>query len=227
MYDAFIFDMDGTIFRTEKILEPSLDDTFQHLRSLNLWFDETPINRYRQIMGVPLPVVWETLLPHHNRDVRDFANDFFHKRLTENINSGKGALYDGTIELFSYLTQQGCRLFIASNGQTEYLTAIADFYQLHRWITAVYSIQTIASQDKSELVEAIVKMHNIRDGVVVGDRLSDFTAAKSNGLYSVGCRFYFAKADELSKADMVIDNFAELIDQLSTQKSLLKTHSKN
>ena len=37
MLQALIFDMDGTLFQTDKILELSLDDTFDHLRSLQLW----------------------------------------------------------------------------------------------------------------------------------------------------------------------------------------------
>ena len=43
MLQALIFDMDGTLFQTDKILELSLDDTFDHLRSLQLWDTVTPI----------------------------------------------------------------------------------------------------------------------------------------------------------------------------------------
>ncbi|RDI45558.1 hypothetical protein DFR59_102186 [Falsibacillus pallidus] len=54
---ALIFDMDGTLFQTDKILEISLDDAFDRLRSLNLWEGATPIDKYRGIMGVPLQKV--------------------------------------------------------------------------------------------------------------------------------------------------------------------------
>lgn len=40
---AIIFDMDGTLFQTDKILELSLDDTFNHLRLLGEWDTVTPI----------------------------------------------------------------------------------------------------------------------------------------------------------------------------------------
>lgn len=227
MYDAFIFDMDGTIFQTEKILEPSLEDTFNRLRSLGLWSGKTPINQYRQIMGVPLPVVWETLLPHHNDEVRSAANNFFHQRLIENINEGKGALHRGTTELFLFLKQKRCRLFIASNGQTEYLNAIVNFYNLGEWVTETRSVQTIPTHDKCDLVQAIVKAYNIQNGVVVGDRLSDFAAAKNNGLFAIGCNFYFAQPEELAKADLVIDSFAGLIEGLKTSETFLKMHSED
>ncbi len=63
---SIIFDMDGTLFQTDEILELSLDEAFSRLRSLNKWDKETPIDKYREIMGVPLPKVWETLLPNHS-----------------------------------------------------------------------------------------------------------------------------------------------------------------
>lgn len=216
MYDAFIFDMDGTLFQTEKILEASLEDTFNYLRSLQLWFTETPLEKYRQIMGVPLPTVWRTLLPDSTDQVRNDANDYFHTKLIESINANKGSLYPNVVKLLRFLKEKGCLLLIASNGQVEYLKAIVRYYQLDNWVTETFSIQQIPSQDKCDLVEAIVKKYDIRKGAVVGDRLSDIKAAKRNRLYAIGCNFYFAQAEELVHADMVVDNFEELIAHLST-----------
>lgn len=97
MPQSIIFDMDGTLFQTEKILELSLDDTFDYLRLLNKWDTEKIIKKY---------------------------------------------------------------------GST--------------------------------------------NTAVVGDRLSDINAAKDNGLVSIGCNFDFAREDELSQADIVIDDLIEL-----------------
>lgn len=77
MIQSFIFDMDGTLFQTDKILEKSLEDTFNHLKSLNKWDKETPIDKYREIMGVPLPKVWEILLPNHSIEVREQTDAYF------------------------------------------------------------------------------------------------------------------------------------------------------
>lgn len=124
MSQSLIFDMDGTLFQTDKILELSLDDTFNHLRSRNEWDTETPINKYREIMGVPLPKVWETLLPNHSNEIREQTDAYFLERLIENIKSGKGALYPNVKEIFSYLKESNCSIYIASNGLTEYLKAL-------------------------------------------------------------------------------------------------------
>ncbi|WLD92312.1 HAD family hydrolase [Alkalihalobacillus sp. AL-G] len=210
MSQSLIFDMDGTLFQTDKILELSLDDTFNHLRSLNKWDTVTPIDKYREIMGVPLPKVWEALLPNHSNEVREQTNAYFLERLVENIRSGKGVLYPNLKEVFSYLKENNCSIYIASNGLTEYLKAIVSYYNLDNWVTETFSIQQIESLNKSDLVQSIIKKYDITNAAVVGDRLSDINAAKDNRLVSIGCNFDFAREDELSQADMIIDNLIEL-----------------
>ncbi|KFM99949.1 HAD family hydrolase [Bacillus clarus] len=210
MLQALIFDMDGTLFQTDKILELSLDDTFNHLRSLRLWDTATPIDKYCEIMGVPLPKVWEALLPNHSNEVREQTDAYFLERLVENIRNGKGALYPNVEEVFRYLKEQNYSIYIASNGLMEYLQAIVSYYNLNNWVTETFSIQQIQTLDKGDLVKTIIKKYDIKKAAVVGDRLSDIHAAKDNGLFAIGCNFDFAKEDELAKADLVINDLMEL-----------------
>lgn len=210
MLQALIFDMDGTLFQTDKILELSLDDTFDHLRSLQLWNTITPIDKYREIMGVPLPKVWEALLPNHSNKVREQTDAYFLERLIENIKNGNGSLYPNVKEIFSFIKENNCSIYIASNGLTEYLQAIVSYYGLDQWVTEIFSIEQIHSLNKGDLVKGILKKYDIQEAAVVGDRLSDINAAKDNGLIAIGCNFDFAQEDELAHADLVIDDLMEL-----------------
>lgn len=211
---AIIFDMDGTLFQTDVILESSLEDTFDQLRSIGQWEGELPIRQYRNIMGLPLPKVWEVLLPTHSSETREKANEYFHEKLIHNIETGKGALYPNVENVFTQLKKEGYSIFIASNGLTAYLTAIVAFYRLDRWVTETFSIQQATSLNKGELVETIIKKYEVECGAVVGDRLSDINAAKDNQLVSVGCRFDFSQEDELALADFIIEDLNELINLL-------------
>jgi len=211
MLQSLIFDMDGTLFQTDKILELSFDDTFNHLRSLDKWDSVTPIDKYREIMGVPLPKVWEALLPNQSNEVRVQTDAYFLERLIENIRNGKGDLYPNVKEVFSYLKENDCSIYIASNGLTEYLQAIVSYYNLDNWVTETFSIQQIKTLDKGDLVKTIIKKYDIGKAAVVGDRLSDINAAKDNGLIAIGCNFDFAQEDELAKADLVIDDLIQLV----------------
>lgn len=222
MLQSIIFDMDGTLFQTDNILELSLQETFDYLRNANLWEQETPIELYREIMGVPLPVVWEKLLPEHSHEIRQQSNDLFHEKLIANINTGNGALYPYTKEIFTYLKDNNCEIYIASNGQKRYLETIVNYYHLDNWVTETFSIEQIQSQNKSDLVRVILNKYNIKNGAVIGDRLSDIKAAQDNGFVSVGCNFDFAQSTELSQADFVINNLIDIKNVLETiQNSIL------
>lgn len=210
MTKSLIFDMDGTLFQTDKILELSLDDTFEYLRSKDKWNSATPNEKYREIMGVPLPKVWETLMPHHSKEDREITDAYFLERLLENIRNGNGALYPNVKEVFTYLKEKNCSIYIASNGLIDYLEAIVNYYRLDQWVTETFSIEQIDSLNKSDLVMSIVKKYEITNGAVVGDRLSDINAAKDNGLLAIGCNFDFAREEELAQADVVIDDLMEL-----------------
>ncbi|OLQ46639.1 nucleosidase [Bacillus licheniformis] len=210
MAQSLIFDMDGTLFQTDHILELSLEDAFDFLRSLGKWDTVTPIQKYREIMGVPLPEVWKILLPNHSNEIREKMDAYFLERLIANINQGKGALYPHVEEIFSYLRDNGYSIFIASNGLIEYLKAIVSFYQLDRWVTETFSIQQIHTLNKGDLVNTILKKYGIQQAAVVGDRLSDINAAKDNGLMAIGCHFDFAQDEELAQADFVIHDLLEL-----------------
>ncbi|MGR3764223.1 HAD family hydrolase [Rossellomorea sp. NS-SX7] len=210
--DAVIFDMDGTLFQTDRILELSLDDAFERLRLNGLWEGKTPTSKYREIMGVPLPKVWETLLPCHSAEVRESVNEHFLERLIDNIQSGKGALYPHVKEVFTYLKEKQLKLFIASNGLPAYLESIVNHYGLDRWVDAAFSIEQVHSLNKSELVNMICDKYDVKRGAVVGDRLSDITAAKDNGLLAIGCRFDFSQEQELIQADAIIEDLMELVD---------------
>jgi len=209
MNSAVIFDMDGTLFQTNLILEPALEATFEQLRQKGQWIGTTPIEKYREIMGVPLPVVWETLCPEHTLQMREQSNQLFQLALIEQIKSGKGALYEEVESTLMKLAEKH-PLFIASNGQTAYLQAIAQTYKLTKWIKGIYSIDLIASGNKSELVSTILKENNFHGGFVVGDRSSDIQAALDNQLISIGVRFDFAQEKELEKADYIVNRFDKI-----------------
>ena len=217
---TMIFDMDGTLFQTDKILEMSLEETFLYLRSKGLWDKQAPVKEYREIMGVPLQVVWETLMPNHSNDIRAKVNIIFLEKLIENIHAGHGALYPNVEEVLDYLATEKYSLFIASNGLPEYLAAIVDYYKLNRWIKETFSIQQIQSQNKSDLVRTIIEKYAIEQGAVIGDRLSDIQAAKDNNLLAIGCNFDFAQEDELAQADEIIDDLAQLKELVAVRRSL-------
>ena len=210
MTKAIFFDMDGTLFRTNSILGEALHNTFELLRQEGKWHAETPLQLYYDIMGVPLPVVWEKLCPHFDEEERERCNGIFHEQLLTAIHDNKGSIYPQVHETLAKL-QLRYPLFVTSNGEVAYLQAIVETFHLQHYFKQVYSIQQIDSLNKSQLVGLAMQQHNVTDGYVVGDRLSDINAAKFNGLTSIGVNFDFAQQSELQQADYIVDELQQLL----------------
>nr|WP_082099076.1 HAD hydrolase-like protein [Salinicoccus sediminis] len=126
--------MDGTLFQTELILEPSLKETLNKLDEHNVPYIENPIERYNEIMGVPLSEVWRNLLYTSSKGYTELANGLFQKSLVNSINTGKSKLYDFVEVALSDIKDKGYDIFIASNGDEKYLKAIYDYHGLDKYI---------------------------------------------------------------------------------------------
>ncbi|WP_456274506.1 HAD hydrolase-like protein [Bacillus sp. AK031] len=214
---AVIFDMDGTLFKTDKVLIAALEKTFACLRGLNQWEGEAPVEQYLKIMGVPLPEVWQNLLPMHEQQLHDKVNRIFHIHLFREIRSGNGELYPNVLSHLETMAKD-YRLFIASNGLHSYLLEIINHFKLTDYFQGVYSIEACPSGKKGDLVAMIIDDHHLSSAIMVGDRSSDILAGKQNNLYTVGCSWGFAAEGELDEADVVMKSFVEIEDILETQK---------
>ncbi|WP_411844213.1 HAD hydrolase-like protein [Salinicoccus sp. HZC-1] len=210
MSKAVIFDMDGTLFQTEIILEYSLRNTLNKLNEQKITYIDNPVEKYNEIMGVPLIEVWRNLLHTPTEENSALANNIFQKSLIDSITSGKSKLYDCVEDALSDIKNKGYDIFVASNGDDEYLKAIYDYYGLDKYIKGVYSINMINSGSKSDLVRQIISKENIKPKYMIGDRLSDFMAGIDNDIETIGCRFYFSKKYELKQASYTVNSLAEL-----------------
>jgi phosphoglycolate phosphatase len=208
---AVIFDMDGTLFQMETVLVPALHKTFDRLRCEGLWQGDTPVEKYLQILGVPLPEVWRRLMPKADEAVRRQADAWFLEDIIDEIEQGNGRLYPEVLTTLAELVKQGIPLFVASNGRQRYLAAIRTAFQLERYFIDFYSLDRFSLPSKSTLVKQLLNDYQIERAVMVGDRCSDIEAAKDNGIWSIGCRFGFANDEELRGADVIIHQFSEIV----------------
>lgn len=210
MKKSVIFDMDGTLFQTEKILEESLNQTLSQLDQLQIHYIDNPVEKYKELMGVPLDEVWMNLLTNPLDENIQKANEVFQRSLISCIQSGKGMLYESVEEVLEYIKSKQYDIFIASNGDVEYLKAIYEKYHLGQYIKNVHSINEIESSSKVDLIRHIIKEENTNPEFIVGDRMSDFRAGQENDIKVIGCRFYFSKEEELKEANYIIDSLRDL-----------------
>lgn len=196
-----IFDLDGTLFRTETVdieavnnalisngFSPKADDEILGLIGYTL---EEAIKKL-------INTDEETILEKLSKDIMSFEQELI---------ESSGELYEGVIGLLDCLKDRGYKLCICSNGDKEYVEAIINKFSMYNYFDDVkYSQEGIT---KSQAVATLKNKYSVDRFVMVGDRSSDIEAASNSNGISIGVTYGFGK-EEVLTADYVADTPAEI-----------------
>lgn len=212
--EAMIFDMDGTLFKTETLVVPAYHRLFDQLREEGLYHGETPpVDRILSSLGMVMDQIWGKVLPDHDTSVHKRADQLFLENEIKGLQDHSTELYPAVAETLKSLRQQGVRLFVSSNGLEAYVKGVAKSHQIADLFEQLYSAGEYRTTSKVHLVELLLRMHGISSAWMIGDRSSDVEAGKENGLTVIGCAYAgFCAAEELNGADRIIQSFSELMD---------------
>ncbi|MEO3943990.1 HAD hydrolase-like protein [Gorillibacterium sp. CAU 1737] len=211
--DAMIFDMDGTLFRTESNLIPAYHRVCDDLRAEGLLAGENPPDELiLSGLGMLLEDIWRRVFPGGSDELRERANDRLLHHQMESLQQGEGELYPGVKETLMKLKEQGVRLFVASNGLEDYVKGVAQHREIAYLFEALYSAGEYKTATKVELVKLLLHTHGVQSAWMVGDRSSDVEAGKKNDLAVIGCQYAdFGDDSELAGSDVFITDFSELL----------------
>jgi len=211
--EAVIFDMDGTLFETDKLLVPVHHRVFETLREEGLYEHETPpVERLLSCLGMLLEDIWRKVMPDSTKAARKRADVLLLQYEREGLERGEGQLYPFVEETLRELHSRGIKLFVASNGLEEYVKGVAEFKGIAPLFDGLYSAGEYETSTKVDLVARLLKDHSIQSAWMVGDRSSDVEAGKGNGLQTIGCAYAtYGRASEIEGADVLINDFRELL----------------
>ncbi|MBP1972533.1 HAD family hydrolase [Cohnella thailandensis] len=211
--EAMLFDLDGTLFRTESLLETVHRRVFETLREEGLYTaPEPPIERLLGSLGMLLEHIWMRVMPDGSPEAHARANDLLLRYELEELEAGIGDLYEGVPETLQALHDRGIRLFVASNGLESYVKEVPRLRGIGHLFEGFYSAGEYETATKADLVKILLGKHGIRSAWMVGDRSSDVEAGNRNGLFVVGCDYAgFRREGELDGSDAVIHRFSELL----------------
>lgn len=206
------FDLDGTLFTSEKILGLSYETA---VKSANArWGTSHAVPTTAEILkqvGQPVRKIFLALYPDMLASHREeLANDVL-ADLTARIRRKEGLLYDGVIETLGRLQAEKVPMLLVSNCRRGYLEAVTKTYRLVPFFERMSCNEDAPELGKSGLLK---EMLGGRIGVMVGDRASDGEAARHAGVPWIGCDYGYGDAlqNELIEADTVIRSFPEVID---------------
>lgn len=201
MTDLLIFDLDGTLFKTESV------DIYAFNEALTAsGYSPKSKDEILSFVGLPLDGICRAML--NSEDIAlisKFRQDVIH--FESYAIPRFGEFYDGAIEMLKTLKDKGFKLCICSNGNKEYIEDISDAFGLWEIFDDIWYEHPGIS--KAEAVKILIDKYSAKSFIMVGDRDIDIHAAKANTGISIGVTYGFG-IDEVKEADYVVNSIAEL-----------------
>jgi phosphoglycolate phosphatase len=198
-----IFDLDGTLFRSETATIPAVQRSFEEF-------------------GLPLPP-HETVFDFIGKPHIDFqrwierqcgddrAQDLVAMvdRLELAFVSENGRLYPQVRDVLTELQSSGFRMAVCTNGERRYVERVISSQGIGPFFHAV-RLRMSGGDSKPSMVRDLLCQFPSRPAIVIGDRQDDIEAAQENGVLAIAACYGYGSSDELASADASAASPAEL-----------------
>ena len=169
-----IFDLDGTIYKSEHSVVPAMQET---CREFGL--PEPPPERILELLALTR----DEQLPYITGGREDIDLDDFVMRLEERefeLVREHAALFDGMLGVFRKLEADGFTLAVCSSGGAPYVNQVVDALGIRSCFSAVSGHER--GEPKHQRAAQIAAEHAGPAAAVVGDAASDARAAVAVGV---------------------------------------------
>lgn len=210
---SIIFDFDGTLHNTIKIYYPAFSEGVKILREHGFAKDfEISEENVAKFLGEKPNFAYDLLAKDADEKLKKDVMTHVGKKMDENIASGIGELYKGTVKVLEEL-YQNYDLYILSNCRESYLKNALDVYKIKKYFKNYYAAETFDYIPKDEILKKERK--NLREEIIfIGDRHHDMEAARKNNLKCIFCSYGFGDESEGKDADLKIFSIEELLEIL-------------
>lgn len=211
-YKYFALDIDGTIFSSEDIIYPTYQEAVERYNAQHGAALATPEReRIMLEIGKPVKKIFENLFPELSDAGRNFLSDSALKILCERIAKGEGEYYPAVKDTVEAILAKGGKILVASNGRRAYIDAILAYCGILQHIIYPTYIDGETIRSKNEIMLAYRALGLAANEIVmVGDRLSDFDAARAIGCDFAWCAYGHAPPGEITEFEVRLGCFAEL-----------------
>ena len=188
-----VFDLDGTIS----------DPLLGIARSVNfalaaLSFPEVPQARIAALIGQPLDDTFRVLASGpSNEQLRTLVAKY--RERYADVGYSENSLYDGVREALRDLSHRGVSLGVCTSKRRDFAARILELFSIRAHFVFV-SGGDVGVRKEQQLAELRVAGRVLMTSRMIGDRAVDISAARANGLLSVGVLWGYGSESELTAA---------------------------
>ena len=207
--NTVILDFDGTIADTKSLIVSTMQQTLSVL-GLPARSDEACAS----MIGLPLRQTFTDLIPMDD-ETADLCDKTYRELFMQNNKPGIVKLFPNVKETIAELYAMGIIINVASSRGRDTLVSFLDEMGLMMYISKVVSSQDVEQAKPAPDMVYVIMEHSEaekEDVLMVGDTVFDIDMGKNAGVKTCGVTYGNGKIDELSHADYIINDFAQLLD---------------
>ncbi len=205
-----IFDYDGTLNNCLKTYRPAFDKAYAWLVENGYaepkQYSDKEISYWLGFTGVEM---WAKFQPQLPFEIREFCRNMISEESNAQITNGNAELFPGAEKVLAQLKNDGHILIFLSNCRKQYLQNHNQTFGLDRYFDVFYCSEEFGNIPKFEIFRKFKDRHKGKY-IVIGDRFHDIETAVKNGLKSIGCAYGYGSEEELSQADIIINDVTEI-----------------
>lgn len=212
LFDAVLFDLDGTLVATDAFWAVAAE------RGARRAFAELGIARelpspreWLSMVGLPLAQGFAAVFPDLSPELRARVMERCVEESHVALRTGGAVEMTGARDVLAELSARGLSLGIASNCAQAYLDVMLRELRLGEFVREARCLQSPGVGNKADMIADLLATFGTRSAVMVGDRATDALAAHSNGIPHVHLACGYAAADEHFDAEARIASLAELV----------------
>ena len=208
---VLVFDYDGTLHETMRVYKPGIEGAVRWLRTEHGVEVSMPSDqRIKKWLGMNTAEMWEDFMPGLSPSLKAEAGMLVGRIMLEEISAGRGRWYPGVREKLDLLRQKGYTMVVLSNCEREYADLNRKVFGMDRWFDAFYDCASYGYIAKEEIMKLVAADYGEKSGaqapgfVVIGDRGSDYAAAKSVGAPFIWCAYGYGSREEFPEDGLLV-----------------------
>jgi len=210
-YKTLIFDFDGTIHDTIHVYFQAFLKGYQFLVDEDMAQPRTFTPKEVSIwLGYNSDEMWQAFMPDCPEAFQNKAKSIIGDEMRQQLESGKGMLYDGAHDVLTKLVEKGYKLVFLSNCSELYMNTAIKVFGLDRYFHQFVCSGQYVKMTKAEILRSLKHTFD-PEMVIIGDRFHDIEAGTQNGIATIGCAYGYGESDELRQADKVIHSLSNLL----------------